>query len=323
MNAVTKFWQSSDVLKSMTERALGRSVTTFASKSLAGGFCSAVYLIEADGRKMVLKIASEDSVSVMRHEKDYVPIEAKMMKLFNEKLTILMPELLYYDDSREICSVPYFFMSYLEGKPLAEQEGLSENEWQEIKRQVGKITRAICDIPAPTFGIPALPESYCKRNSDFVYRLMEMLLQDAAEKNIAIPGISAEELLGMITARRNVLDEVTDPCYIHTDTWDGNVMVEKGKFTGLVDYAAILYGDPLMSHDFHDFAPEPVPAFMEGYGKKGLTEGEWERIKVYRLWHRLGMIVEKGYRQYEDANLYNWVEGEFIKCVEDLKNARH
>ena len=50
-------------------------------------------------------------------------------------------------------------------------------------------------------------------------------------------------------------------------TWDGNLMIKNGKLTGLIDYAAVLWSDPLLSHDFHDFGDTPDPYFLQGYGK--------------------------------------------------------
>lgn len=311
MDAATKFWQSEENLKKMTERALGKKCLQFKAEKLSGGFCSAVYLIKADCEKMVLKIASKDTVKLMWHEKDYVPIEAKMLKILNKKQDIPMPKLIYFDDSREICEVPYFFMSFLEGKPLLGMEGIKPEELQEIKKQVGTITKKICLIPAPYFGIPAMPETYTDKNSEFVYRLFAMLLKDAESMQIEIPGITAKELLELVKRSEIILDEVTKPCYAHTDTWDGNILVKDGKFSGLVDYAAILYGDELISHDFHDFSPEPDKAFLEGYGKNEFTEHEKMRIQIYKIWQRLGMVVERGYRNYEDKSLYEWVLGEF------------
>ena len=58
----------------------------------------------------------------MRHEVQYILTEAEMLKLFQERLDIPMPKLLFYDDSRDICNVPYFFMSYLDGVPLCDDQ---------------------------------------------------------------------------------------------------------------------------------------------------------------------------------------------------------
>ena len=108
MNAVTKKWLPDNVIQAMTEKALGHTPSNFSATPLSGGFCSAVYLINADSEKLVLKVASDDSVKVMRHERAYIPTEVQMLKLLNESADIPMPKLLFYDDSRTVCTVPYF-----------------------------------------------------------------------------------------------------------------------------------------------------------------------------------------------------------------------
>lgn len=319
MNAITKNHLDEALIRRMTERALGKIPKSFTATELSGGLCSAVYLIEADGEKTVLKVASGSDVKVMRHEKMYVPAEAMIMKKLNAETEIPMPKILFYDDSCELCDVPYFFMTFLRGKPLNMVGNVTEEQYHSIKEQLGEITRQIYELEAPYFGIPLIPESRCESNAEFVYLLFEWLLLDAREKNIEIPEISADELLSLIQKHEKSLNTAISPRLIHTDTWNGNVMVENGELTGLVDYAAVLYGDPLMSHDFHDFGDYPDPYFLKGCGKSEFSTGEKIRIQIYRIWQRLGMVVERGYREYEDRDMYSWVLGEFVKEVERLK----
>ena len=298
MDAITKNWISEEQIQQMTNRALENPVTIKNIKILSGGFCSAVYLVETAEEKMVLKLASGTEVKVMRHEVKYIPTEAEMLEVFHERLDIPMPELLFYDDSGEICNVPYFFMSYLDGVPLCDDQMITDDQRADVKKEMGEITRKICSLKADTFGIPNVPESYCKKNSDFINLLFDWLLCDAEEKRIAIPGITQDE---------------------HTDTWDGNLMIKNGKLTRLIDYAAVLWGDPLLSHDFHDFGDAPNPYFLHGYGKTEFTENEKIRLQIYRIWQRLGMVVEREYREYEDPYMYDWVLDDFAREVKKLE----
>lgn len=128
-------------------------------------------------------------------------------------------------------------MSYLDGVPLC------DDQRAEVKKAMGEITRKICSLKADIFGIPNIPESYCRKNSDFINLLFDWLLCDAEEKEIAIPGITPDDLKKLIRKYEMELDEVTVPFYVHTDTWDGNLMIKNGKLTGLIDYAAVLWGD--------------------------------------------------------------------------------
>jgi len=320
INAVTKYRQSDETLLKMTEKALGK-IQSFFAKELSGGLCNAVYLIEADDEKMILKIAPNDDAEIMRHECDITGTEAEMLRLFKEKLDIPIPELIYFDGSRTICKVPYFFMSFMEGGPLMTLDPRPDETCVSIiKREIGVISRRISSLTAKSFGIPAMPETFSDNNCDFVLTLFHMLLDDAKDKLIEVPGITYDELLNLIESQREALNEVEIPCYIHTDTWDGNIMVNDNNFIGLIDFAAILYGDPLMNHDFHDFSPEPRTDFLEGYGKTTFSLNEHIRIVIYKIWQRLGMIVERGYRGYEDSGMYSWVLDEFTKSIEELKN---
>lgn len=319
MNAVTKNHLDEKTILQMTTRAIGKTPKNFSAVELSGGLCSAVYRVDADDETIVLKIASQSGVKVMRYEIMYVPAEAAIMKKLNQQTNIPMPQFLYYDDSGEICGALYFFMTYLQGKPLNMSQGVSQEQYSQIKEKIGEITRKIYEIKAPCFGIPLVQNSYCKTNAEFVGLLFEWLLTDAEEKSIEIPEISAQELLLLIRKFEESLNTATSPRYIHTDTWDGNVMVKNGEFIGLVDYAAVLYGDPLMSHDFHDFGDYPDSYFLKGCGKSDFSTDEKIRIQIYRIWQRLGMVVERGYREYEDRDMYSWVLGEFVKEVEHLK----
>lgn len=317
MNAVTKYKLNDNTIEKMYRRAFPDS-RELRITALSGGFCSSVYLVESGKNKVVLKVGTENSVKVMWHETAYIATEAQMLKLIGGKTDIAMPEMLFYDESRKVCDVPYFFMSFIDGKPLNDTEGITAEQYADIKYEVGRLTRKITDMPAQRFGIPNIADSFCDKNSDFVILLFEKLLADLEQKGGALKSISHDELMKLIGKFRTQLDTADKPCLIHTDTWNGNVMVKDGEFSGIIDFAAILYGDPLMSHDFHDFG-EMNADFLRGYGKTEFDTDELIRIQIYKIWQRLGMIVEKVYREYEDKNLYSWVDGEFDKEVEVLK----
>lgn len=317
MNAVTKYRLGDSEIEKMYRMAFSDS-SEIKIRALSGGFCSSVYLIDSGKNKVVLKVGTQSNVRVMWHEKAYIETEAEMLKSIGEKTDIIMPELLFYDESRKVCDVPYFFMSFIDGKPLNDTEGITAVQYGNIKYEVGRLTRKITDIPAQHFGIPNIKESLCGGNSDFVMLLFEKLLTDLERKGGKLNFISGGELMKLVGRYTEQLDTADKPCLIHTDTWNGNVMVKNGAFSGIIDFAAILYGDPLMSHDFHDFG-EINADFLKGYGKTDFSNDELIRIQIYKVWQRLGMIVEKVYREYEDKNLYSWVDGEFEKEVEILK----
>lgn len=320
INSLTKFRPSEEMLKAMTKQAINGKFRDFTYKELAGGLCNAVYLIETEKDKLVLKVASSKDVVVMRHERDYVPNEAKMLKIFEKKLNIPAPRMVYFDDTETICPVPYFFMSFIKGTPLINTNPRpTEEEMNIIKFRVGEICREISSLKADKFGIPAITETYTDSNYEFVYMLFKLLFLDIADKNIFVPEAPEQDMLQLLEKCKKPLDEITKPVFVHTDTWDGNLMIENGRLEGIIDYAAVLYGDSLMNHDFHDFSPVPNEHFCHGFGKESFTDSEKIRLQVYRIWQRLGMIAERGFRDYDNPNTYLWVLDEYSKEVIRLK----
>ena len=120
-------------------------------------------------------------------------------------------------------------MSYLDGVPLCDDQMITDAQRADVKKEMGEITRKICSLKADIFGIPNIPESYCRKNSDFINLLFDWLLCDAEEKGITIPGITPDDLKKLIRKYEMELDEVTVPFYVHTDTWDGNLMIKNGS----------------------------------------------------------------------------------------------
>lgn len=110
MDAITKNWISEEQIQQMTDQALGHPVAIQNIKRLSGGFCSAVYLVETAEEKMVLKLASGTGVKVMRNEVKYIPTEAEMLKLFQERRMFPSRNTAFMMISGEICDVPLFLL---------------------------------------------------------------------------------------------------------------------------------------------------------------------------------------------------------------------
>ncbi len=324
IKASSKHNLSKNALKEIAYKAFGRKSSDLSICELSGGLCNSVYLLEMNDKKLVAKIAPPKDAVMMRHEKNIINTEADMLKIMQE-LDVPAPCLVMYDDSFETINVPYFVMTYIEGEPLMFMDNRPEDsEVDEIKYNLGKICRKISSVQGEYFGIPALPETYSTNLTNFVNILFEMLLDDIIDKSIDLPEVTKDELLDIINQCSPAFSEVTQPVLIHNDTWEGNLMIKDAKLMGLIDFAAMMYGDPLMNHDFHDFSPEPNPYFLKGYGwEEGFSAYEKIRIRVYKIWLSLGMIAERGYRNYEDKNLYLWVIDEFKKDIKRLKKEMH
>ena len=142
---------------------------------------------------------------------------------------------------------------------------------------------------------------------------------DLERKSIAVP-VAREKLLGMLEADKEFFTEVTTPKYVHWDIWAGNIFVEDGKVTGIIDFERALWADELMEVGFRTY--DYNAAFFEGYGRVELNPTEKRRAQWYDMYLFLLMRTECDYRGYESTWHYDW-SGEMIeKWVELLENSR-
>lgn len=63
-----------------------------------------------------------------------------------------------------------------------------------------------------------------------------------------------------------VFEEVTKPYLVHRNCWDGNIFVEGGKVTGIIDWERCLWADPLLEVNFRIHGDNRW--FRKGYGKE-------------------------------------------------------
>lgn len=319
MDAVSKFWQSESTLKQMAEKALGEKLFSFTARPLEGGFCNAVYLITANENEMVLKIAPHENIEMLSDEKNLLLNEAQMLTFINQRLSIPIPRVLLHDMSCTICESPYLFITKIDGISYDKVfQELSEQEHAQVKHSVGEITARINSILHMQFGRPQLPESFTYSNSEFMLGVFRMLLDDGLAKDLVIPDVSYDELWNLICLSRDAFDDCTQPCLIHNDIWDGNIMIHNNKLSGVIDFERCLWGDYLLEDDFSGYG-EINQNFLNGYGKNTFTKMELHRISLYRIWRRLAMTIETPYRQFNDDGRFNWVTGELRSEIENLK----
>lgn len=319
MDAVSKFWQTESTLRQMTEKALGEQLHSFLAKPLDGGFCNAVYLITANDKEMVLKIAPHENIEMLSDEKNLLLNEAQMLTFINQKLSIPIPRVILHDTSCTICEAPYLFITKINGISYDKViQDLSEQERAQVKHRVGEITSKINTIQHTQFGRPQLPDSFTSSNSEFMLGVFRMLLDDGLAKNLDIPYVSYDELWNLILANQEAFDDCKHPCLIHNDIWDGNIMIHNNMLSGIIDFERCLWGDYLLEDDFSGYG-EIDQNFLGGYGKNTFTKMELRRISLYRVWRRLAMTIETPYRQFTDEGRFNWVTGELRSEIENLR----
>ena len=317
----SKNFQSDLIIKKIYENYFNKSSDNVIIISLTGGTKSAVYLLQDDKNKIVLKISTKQQDKLLSFEKNTIWWESKMLKLMELK-SIPAPRLFKYDDSCKICDSPYILMSYIEGKTFEEcKKNLSENEINNIEYQIGQVCSNICEIRGNDFYLPSNPEKKYNNNFEFILDLFNMLLEDANRKNINIGILSYDEIIQLIKKYEEILTNINNLCLVHSDIWDGNIIIKDGKISGIVDFADIYFCDELMTFYFHTIKPETSKKFLEGFGKDNLTFEENIRISIYKLLVLLKMYVESNYKHFKNNEwILNKIYNE-ISILQD-KNKR-
>ena len=316
MESLTKNRQSTDTIKEIVDKFFS-PLELKDYRELTEGCFNIAYEVElSNGKKAVLKIAPSKEVRVMTYEKNIMYSEVQAMRIVRENCKVPVAKIYGYDDSGTICESPYFFMEKLSGESLYSiKETLTSEQIDSIYRETGRMIRSVNNIPCPCFGYPGQPEYQGTKWYSVFYKMIEALLDDAKQANVDIK-ISPDELIGKLKRDKAVFEEVTEPCFVHWDCWDGNIFVENGKVVGIIDWERTLWADPLMEVGFRTYASNT--GFQKGYGLEVLSEHQQRRALWYDIYLMLSMTIECEYRKYETIDQYNWTLGILVKQFEKL-----
>lgn len=311
-----KNYQDDETIRKMYEKSFGKSFSDLKISRLRGGLKNAVYLIEDNNKKIVLKIAPKNENKMLSIDRNTFWWEVEMLKL-TKKIILPTPTLLDFDDSLEICKSPYFFMSYLDGVPLLDsRKKLSHKELAKIEYELGNISSKICSIKSDKFFLPSQPDNNYSNNFEFISNLFKLLLNDAESKKMIINETSFDDIMNLINAKKENLSNISNICLAHCDLWDGNILIKNGKVSGVLDFSDVYFCDELMTFYFHTVDGVTSKNFLRGFAKSELNYDEKVRIEIYRLYVLLKMMVDVEFKGY---GKYNWMYEKFDSQYKKIK----
>jgi aminoglycoside phosphotransferase (APT) family kinase protein len=166
----------------------------------------------------------------------------------------------------------------------------------EVRRQLGAAVAAVHTVTGDRFGYTG-SRPHAGNWSDAFAAMIEDLLADAVDWSVELP-VAPDVIRETVAAHDAILSTVDRPALLHFDLWDGNVLADGDRLTGLVDGERYLYGDPLL--DFVSPAvlrrieTEPDHPFVLGYAGRPMTfdDSARRRLALYRLHLDLLMVVE-------------------------------
>ena len=318
MKSLTKNEQSPETIEHMVEICFpGRKMTGYTE--LTEGYFNVAYEVELDNAEhTILKVAPAPDARIMTYEKNIMYSEVEAMKAA-KAAGLPAPAVLAYDDSRAICGSNYFFMEKLPGQSFnVIKSSLTEMEIAEINRQVGYINRKINAINCPCFGYPGQPEFQGNEWFPVFRKMLKAGVRDAENGHVDVK-INIDKLWQVLEHDRPIFEEVTEPRLVHWDCWDGNIFVENGRVTGIIDWERSLWADPLMEVGFRTYAQNAD--FLAGYGMGLITADQQRRALWYDVYLMLLVSLECEYRQYETMDMYEWSTGVLARQFGKLEGA--
>lgn len=333
MLSKTKAKVTKEGISAICLHAFNLQVASFSE--LNDGFYNISYLVQLeDGREVVLKIAPPSDVEILTYEKDIMYAEVLFYKLTKEQTSVPVPEVFGEDFSLSIIPFSYYFMSKLEGKPLTHVKEVNSESRGRIYKQLAKILAEIHTIKGDDFGYISMKDKCVgKTYFDAFMVSVEELFKDGLKKTIDYP-IELKVLEDLFNQCEPTFNEVSEPCMVHYDLWDGNIFVteEDGliNIEGVIDFERGFYGDPaadLAQVIGYVDLDENSEFFIE-YNKhtnEPITYNKSMKIRTYayRLYLILIMHIECFYRDIDGS--FNpqkeWVSKEIHQVYKNLKEA--
>ncbi len=274
----------------------------FAATELKGGSFGSVWRVDlADGRSTVLKVAPDPTAKLLTYEADMLAEEANYLRLAGPVAGMPTADLLYADDE-------FLFMSLLPGVPLYQ----IENDTSAIRAEAGAAIAHLHGVTGDYFGYHG-DRPHAATWPDAFSAMLGTLLDDAEAWGVRLP-VPREEIEAAVDVHRALLAAVTTPSLLHFDLWDGNVLTDGGRLTGLVDGERYLWGDPLVDFVspalFRDIFETPDHPFVRGYAEVRplvIDQSVRIRVRLYRLYLYVLMIVEypsRGMDPTEDRHAF-------------------
>lgn len=310
MESKTKNRKTRNEIEEMVKRAFQGCVladVTDAISELKEGWFNVAYNVSlADGREVILKIAPPKDAEVMTYEKDIMTTEVASMQLVFSNPRIPVPEIYFFDQSKDLCDSNYFFMEKLIGDNYEHvKKTLPKVIQTQIDHQIGEIIWEINTNQGVYFGYDGNVNLRADTWKEAFIKIVDSVLEDGQRKNADYFGFTSQEIRDLVLKHAPTLEAVKKPQLVHWDAWDLNFFVMDGKVSGILDFERALWGDPLMEAQFRSLAFEGVSTSMRGYGKTTFTHEEDVRNHLYTLHLALVMKTECYYRNYDSDYVSN------------------
>lgn len=254
------------------------------------GICNEVYNVKLTDKEIIARLSKEDYF--LKGSSYRIPIF--------KKLGINVPDVLGEDYSKTEIPYSYQFLSKMEGKDIGDViADLTDDQLREIAVEISNIIDKVRAIPATDkFGL-IWSQEFTELSDTWTER-MKIWVDETIERGTKT-GIMDDEmrsiLEGIYEEYKSYFDQVKPVSYLG-DISSKNVMIDNGKFVGLVDLDGAGQGDPLEA-----IGRIQASWFGTHYGKvytdaiadnQKLDSDQRKIVLMYALLNRISWTCENG-----------------------------
>jgi aminoglycoside phosphotransferase (APT) family kinase protein len=306
-------------VEAIARRHLPGPVEVVGHEEFKDGLFNAAHALElADGRHVVVKVAPDKGLKLLRYEVDLMATE---IECFERGLAagVPMPALHYGDPESGV-----MIIDRLKGVTLPKaRDDMSNADLLAVRREIGALSARFATVTGERFGYPRKSgRTVADTWTESFLAMIADVLADIAENDSPLPR-PAEDIAALVAAERGLLDEVNRPALVHFDLWDGNVFVERGesgwRVEAFIDGERAFYGDPIAEIVSLAFGPEEeTAAAVDGFLGREPTAGEQRRLALYRIYLMLILIAECDVRGFDEEQTAHQLDWSTKSLVENL-----
>lgn len=326
MESRTKRRLSPADLDSLLLRALGTGISE--AFELTDGFANAVWRLTLDdGRDVVLKLSPPPELEQLSYERDLLRMEAAAIELA-AAAGVPVAGLVRAGFDDPMLGGDYLVLDALDGVPWNRAQ---PGDPGDLRRQLGRHLARLHTVTGEVYGYPHAGITGATWREAYL-AMVGALLGDTERYPTPLPA-PAEEIAAIVRRASGVLDEVTVPCLVHFDVWQGNVFLDLNGVTGaasiqaIIDHERAFWGDPLADLItptlFGEVAEtDPLLAGYREVRPLELTSSALTRLDLYRTYLYLILLVENGPRQYPEedyAPLRDLATVSLVKALDALR----
>lgn len=264
---------------------LGTGAQITEARVLKGGMFNTTYYLEAEGQAFALRVGPVNRQLLFAYEKDMMAAEPHFHALLSAH-GIPTTQVVCYRPAGSVIDREYIITTYLPSIPMND-ETLKGADLAAAYTQAGAYTHKMHDITGKRFGWwrPDGSKAYDTWYA-FIKAFADECIQQCGRHGIFDePDLKLFDAYMRDASTKKLLDAIQTPRFVHTDLWQGNVLLKKenGSYTvaAIIDHDRAIFGDtqwdlamPWMHND----------AYLQGYGSMPVPDADTlERRTLYRV----------------------------------------